>query len=67
VDPSLPAGPNPMQICVKEPQASAVCNMHFDQLDTNAPDETKVLVCDATPFDCTLPSLPAVTFPGLTP
>jgi parallel beta-helix repeat protein len=67
VDPSLPAGPNPMQLCIKEPQASAVCNMHFDQLDTNAPNEAKILVCDATPFDCTLPSLPPVSFPGLTP
>ena len=66
-DPSLPAGPNPMQLCIKEPQASAVCNMHFDQLDTSAPDESKLLVCDATPFDCTLPALPAVSFPGLTP
>jgi parallel beta-helix repeat protein len=66
-DPSLPAGPNPMQLCIKEPQASAVCNMHFDQLDTNAPDESKLLVCDPTPFDCTLPALPAVTFPGLAP
>lgn len=67
VDPKLPAGPNPMQLCIKEPQASAVCNMHFDQIDTSAPDEAKVIVCDATPFDCALPSLPAVTFPGLTP
>jgi parallel beta-helix repeat protein len=67
VDPSLPAGPNPMQLCIKEPQASAVCNMHFDQLDTSAPDESKLVVCDATPFDCTLPALAPVTFPGLTP
>ncbi len=66
-DPGKPAGPNPMQLCIKEPQASAVCNMHFDQLDTNAPDETKIIVCDATPFDCTLPPLPAVSFAGLTP
>jgi parallel beta-helix repeat protein len=66
-DPSLPSGPNPMQLCIKEPQASAVCNLHFDQLDTNAPNEAKIIVCDATPFDCTLPALPPVTFLGLTP
>jgi parallel beta-helix repeat protein len=67
VDPALPAGPNPMQICVHEPTASAVCNMHFDQLDTNAPDESKLVVCDPKPFDCTRPALAPVTFPGLTP
>jgi parallel beta-helix repeat protein len=67
VDPALPAGPNPMQICVHEPTASGVCDMHFDQLDTNAPDESKLVVCDPKPFDCTRPALAAVTFPGLTP
>ena len=36
-DPSLPAGTNPMQLCIKEPQASAVCDMHFDQLDIEQP------------------------------
>jgi len=66
-DPALPAGPNPMQICIHEPTASGVCNMHFDQLDTNAPDESKLVVCDPAPFDCTLPPLAPVTFPGLTP
>ena len=66
VDPALPAGTNPMQICIHEPSASAVCNMHFDQLDTNAPDESKLVACDPTPFDCTLPALSPVTFPGLT-
>jgi parallel beta-helix repeat protein len=66
-DPNLAAGTNPMQLCIKEPQASAVCDMHFDQLDSSYSNLSKILVCDPTPFDCTLPSLPPVSFPGLTP
>jgi parallel beta-helix repeat protein len=65
VDPSLPTGPNPMTVCVDESTADAVCNMHFDQLDPNNPDITKTIVCGATPYACTLPALPPVSFPGL--
>jgi parallel beta-helix repeat protein len=67
VDPKAPAGPNPMTICIKEATATTVCNGHLDQLDTNAPNITKTIVCDASPYDCTLPAVAPVTFPGLTP
>jgi parallel beta-helix repeat protein len=66
VDPAVPTGPDPMMICIDEMMADAVCNMHFDQLDPNNPDITKTIVCGATPYACTLPALPAVSFPGLT-
>jgi parallel beta-helix repeat protein len=65
VDPALPAGSNPMQLYIHEPSASAVCNMHFDQIDPNAPDESAAVVCDPSPFDCTMPSVAPITFPGL--
>ena len=67
VDPNAPAGPNPMTICVKESPTAAVCNGHFDQLDLKVPNLAKTLVCDAKPYDCTLPSVPPVSFPGLSP
>jgi parallel beta-helix repeat protein len=67
VDPSLPAGPDPQDICINEPNASAVCNMHFDQIDMSNPDAGKTMVCDPTPFECTLPALSPVTWPGLSP
>jgi hypothetical protein len=60
-------GANPQMICVNEPHASAVCNLHFDKLDTSNPNEAAIIACDATPFNCTLPALAAVSFPGLTP
>jgi hypothetical protein len=67
VDPKQPAGANPMQICIKEPGASGVCNGHFDKLDATNPDLSKTVACDPAPFACTLPALPAVTWTGLTP
>jgi parallel beta-helix repeat protein len=67
VDPAQPAGTDPMELCIQEPGASAVCNGHFDKLDTTNPDLSKTVTCDATPFACTRPALPAVTWPGLTP
>jgi parallel beta-helix repeat protein len=67
VDPNAPAGPNPMTICVKEASTATVCNGHFDQLDLKAPNLAKTLVCDAKPYDCTLPPVPPVSFPGLSP
>jgi parallel beta-helix repeat protein len=68
VDPALPTGPNPQNLCVHEPAASAVCDMHFDKVDMNNPNVT-AMVCDPKPFDCNpAPTpLPAVTWPGLTP
>jgi hypothetical protein len=67
VDPMLPAGPNPQQLCIHEPGASAVCDMHFDKVDVNNPDLRKTIVCDATPFDCAMPVQQPVTWPGLAP
>jgi parallel beta-helix repeat protein len=67
IDPSAPAGPNPMTICIHEPQASAVCDMHFDQLDSSYSNLSKIIVCDPTPYACTLPALSPVSFPGLAP
>jgi parallel beta-helix repeat protein len=67
VDPTAPAGPNPMMICVKEATTATVCNGHFDQLDLKAPNLGKTAVCDPSPYDCSLQALPAVSFPGLSP
>jgi parallel beta-helix repeat protein len=67
VDPNAPPGPNPMTICVKEASATTVCNGHFDQLNLSAPNLATILVCDPAPYNCTLPALPPVTFPGLSP
>jgi len=59
------AYPNVMDICVKETSASAVCNGHFDKLSMSNPDLSKTINCDASQFDCTIPSIPAVTWIGL--
>jgi len=67
VDPALPAGTDPLGLCIHEPGASAVCNMHFDQIDMNNPDAGKTMVCDPAPFACTLPALSPVTWAGLSP
>ena len=66
VDPAKGTGSNPMTICINEPSASAVCDMHFDQVDLNNPN-VSAMVCDPTPFQCSLPALSPVTWPGLTP
>jgi hypothetical protein len=68
VDPAVmanPAYPNVMDICVHEPTASAVCNGHFDKLSMSNPDLSKTIDCNASQFACTIPSIPAVTWPGL--
>lgn len=66
VDPSLPAGPNPLTLCINEPSASAVCNMNFEDVNPNNPNLAD-MVCGATPFECTLTPLSPVTWPGLSP
>jgi parallel beta-helix repeat protein len=66
VDPSLPAGPNPLTLGINEPSASAVCNMNFEDVNPNNPNMS-AMVCGATPFECTLAPLPPVTWPGLSP
>ena len=66
VDPALPAGANPMTICIHEPTASAVCDMHFDKVDMSNPN-VSAMVCDPAPFQCMLTPLAAVTWAGLSP
>jgi parallel beta-helix repeat protein len=65
VDPNAPAGPNPMTICLKEASTSTVCNGHLDQLNMSNSNLAMITVCDPAPYACSLPPLPAVTFPGL--
>jgi hypothetical protein len=61
---TMPAG-DPMQICVNEPSASAVCDMHFDQLNSSDTNLSSIITCTASTFACTLPALPAVTWSGM--
>lgn len=65
-DPNIttPAG-NPMQICVDEQDASAVCDMHFDQLNSDDTNLAMILTCNASQFMCTLPALPPVSWTGM--
>jgi hypothetical protein len=65
VDASLPSGPDPQTICVNEPTASAVCDRNFGQVDPNNPN-VDAMVCGPSTYDCTLPPLAPVTWPGLT-
>jgi parallel beta-helix repeat protein len=68
VDPAKGMGPNPMQICFQEPHASAVCNLNLGQLNSTNSNLSQVMTCATpatTPFNCSLPALPAVSFPGL--
>jgi parallel beta-helix repeat protein len=53
------AGTNPQHICFHEASTATFCDGHWDQ-------QFKA-TCDVTPYACTLPALPAVSFPGLTP
>jgi parallel beta-helix repeat protein len=59
------AYPNVMDICVKEPSASAVCDGHFDKLSMSNPDLSMTIDCSAAQFACTIPPVPAVSWPGL--
>ncbi len=56
---------NPMQICIHNNGPDSFADLHFDKLDTNAPDLGAILTTDSTNYQCTLPSLPPVSFPGL--
>jgi parallel beta-helix repeat protein len=65
-------GANPMQICVHEAATTTFCDGHYDMLDvlglaSGTSNEAAIATCTLGPFACTLPPLPAVTFPGLTP
>jgi parallel beta-helix repeat protein len=57
VDDKLPAGANPMEICVHQ---GSFGNMHLDKIDLDHPDLGAAMSLDAAPYDCTLPSVPAV-------
>jgi parallel beta-helix repeat protein len=54
-------GKNPMDVCIG-PNGTFL-NLHFDQLDTT--DGFVAADSNRTPYDCTLPPIDAVTFPGL--
>jgi hypothetical protein len=56
---------NPMQICISNNGGSAFANLHLDKLDKNKPDLPGIMSLDAKPYDCSLPAIPPVTFPGL--
>jgi parallel beta-helix repeat protein len=64
-DPKAGTGTNPMTICIHETGADAVCDLHFDQLDTMDTNLPTITTCDPSPFACTLPALPAVTWAGM--
>jgi parallel beta-helix repeat protein len=69
-DPKDGSGSNSMHICVEETNASTVCDLHLSDLNSADSNLSKILTCTssaASPFDCTLPALPKVSFPGLTP
>ncbi len=65
-DPAKGMGPNTMKICVHQP-GSHTENLHMDMLDPKLPALYAVMKADPPELDCILPSLPAVSFPGLTP
>lgn len=65
-DPMKGMGPNSMKICVHQPVSHTV-NLHMDKLDPALPALYSTMQVDPPELDCTLPSLPAVSFPGLTP
>jgi parallel beta-helix repeat protein len=69
VDSTKGSGANPMQICFNEKAADQVCNLNLPQLNSMGTNLAQIMTCAApasSPFNCTLPALPAVTFPGLT-
>ena len=64
-DPALGTGPDPMTLCVQEPKADGVCDMHFDKLNSSDTNLPQIIDCNAAPFNCSLPALPAVTWTGM--
>lgn len=56
---------DPMQICVKEPKADGVCDMHFDLFTKSTPNLPQIIDCTPSLLNCTLPALPAVTWTGM--
>jgi parallel beta-helix repeat protein len=64
-DGTKPAGPNPMEICIKNNKDATFANAHLDKLPDGTLDLTGILTTDITPYDCTQPALPKVTFAGV--
>jgi parallel beta-helix repeat protein len=54
---------NPMDICIQNNGAATFINLHFDMLSLS--DGFVAAEANSAPYDCTLQTLPAVTFPGL--
>jgi len=52
--------PNPSQICAKNNGSGHFANMHFDQLNQQAPNLNEITTFDEAAFNCTLPALPPV-------
>jgi parallel beta-helix repeat protein len=61
-----PAG-NEMQICVKNNKDATFADLHLDKLSDGSFDVASVWSLDPAPFDCSLPALTPVTWPGLAP
>lgn len=59
--PGAPAN-NPMFICAQNNGNVDFANLHFDKLNSAGTNLTAVMTTDATPYACSLPPLPAVTF-----
>jgi parallel beta-helix repeat protein len=53
-------GDNPAQICSKNNGSGHFANLHFDQLNQQAPNLNDITTFDQAAFDCTLPALPPV-------
>lgn len=51
---------DPASICVKEPNAIGVCNLHLDQLNASSSNLGQIADCDAGYLSCTLPPVPGV-------
>ena len=64
-DPAKPAGDNPMELCVKNNKDATFANAHLDKLPDGTLDLTGIVTQDITPYDCSLPALPKVTFAGV--
>jgi parallel beta-helix repeat protein len=69
-DPTKGTDPNAMHICVQQPSPSTFCNLNLTQLNSTNSNLSQIATCSSpaqAPFACTLPTLAAVSFPGLSP
>jgi parallel beta-helix repeat protein len=65
VDPSA-QGPstNRMQICFENNGDATFADLHIDRLNSMGTNLAMILTQDITPYTCSLPALPPVSFPG---